>query len=71
MAKRENALEEFMELLKGASTDKLVWVHKLLLLYRCPGFTAALKEATPPGEETPPLDVINALVDEWAEKEGL
>lgn len=64
--------EEFIYLLTRADADTIAWIEKCLILCsESSGFNAAFKEATPPGGEYPPPDIMKALVNEWAEKEGL
>lgn len=64
--------QEFLEAYKRATPDSQSMAVKILTMgTSSPGFIQAVKEATPPGEEMPPLDVLKALVDEWAEREGL
>lgn len=72
MTKREYMETEALSLIQQADPDKIKTLLKLLkLVVSSPGFMAAFAKATPPGKEHPPVDVINALVNEWAEKEGL
>lgn len=72
MTKRECMEVEALSLIQRADPDKIKTLLKLLKLgVSSPGFMAAFAEATPPGKEHPPAEVINALVNEWAEKEGL
>lgn len=64
--------EEFMSLIQSADPNTLDLLLNLLKLgTSSPGFMAALAEATPPGEECPPANVMRNLVNEWAEREGL
>lgn len=72
MTEREKNLEEFLERIKNADTDTLLRIIKLLKLFQhSSGFKAALKEATPPGEDIPPSGITSALINKWIELEGL
>lgn len=72
MTKRESQVAEFAELLKKADAEQIAWIKKCMLLFiNSSGFNDAFEKATPPGEECPPADVMKALVNEWAEREGL
>lgn len=72
MTEHEKQTEQFIELLKNAGTATKECVKKCLILHRdSRGFNATFKEATPPGANHPPVDIIRNLVNEWAEKEGL
>lgn len=64
--------EEFIERLMRADTDTFMQAYRLLFLFvNSDGFKVAFDEATPAGEELPPVDVMKALVKEWTKKEGL
>lgn len=72
LPKRECSKAEVLTLFQKADPDTKKVVLKLLELGESsPGFMAAFAEATPPGEEHPPVDVAKALVDEWSRKECL
>lgn len=72
MTHRDAMNTESIDLIQRADSDTLGFTLKLLKLgASSPGFNAALKKATTPGEEVPPIAVIKALVNEWARKEGL
>lgn len=72
MTHRDAINAEAIALIQRADSDTLGFALKLLKLGASSlGFNAALKAATPSGEEAPPIEVIKALVNEWAKKEGL
>lgn len=63
---------EFLDLISKATPEIVdLTIKYMTLTILDNGFDEAVTEATPPGEKTPPLDVLRKLVDEWAEKEGL
>lgn len=71
MAKTAQEME-FINRISTASPRTVDLVLKFMVLSTLDnGFTEAVKKATPPGEQIPPLDVLRKLVDEWAKKEGL
>lgn len=72
MTHRDAMNAEALALIQRADQDTLDFALKLLKLGKASsGFNMALKTATTPGKEAPPIEVIKALVNEWARKEGL
>ena len=66
-----SAKQELLEMILHADDKQLRMLEKLVKLHKySPGYMAAMEAATPPGEVSPPAEVIIALTDEWAEKEG-
>lgn len=62
-----NEFEKFASRVSTASPETVDLVLKFMVLSTLNhGFSEAVKEATPPGEQIPPLDVLREIVDEWA-----
>ena len=72
MAAKTDLEQEFIDLVRKADNDSVVKVRKMMLLtIQCPDFKKAVAAATPPGEVNPPLSVLEDLINEYAEREGI
>ena len=71
MTAKTDERQEFISCLGNATPDTIDLLMKLFVLGTLDGFGEAVVEATPPGQDAPPLPVLRKLVDEWAERKGL